>query len=88
MKGTQIHWELGEWLYSCSENASCNNLKILLYQKISGEVFEVDSQMLEFLDYFEEVPTLYERTNVDVVIESGEALKIDYKVFKSCGNGS
>ena len=44
--------------------------------------------MLEFLDYFEEVPTLYERTNVDIVIESGEALKIDYKVFKSCGNGS
>ena len=44
--------------------------------------------MLEFLDYFEEVPILYERTNVDVVIESGEALKIDFKVSKSCKNGS
>ena len=44
--------------------------------------------MLEFLDYFEEVPILYERTNVDVVIESGEALKIDFKISKSSGNWS
>ncbi|XP_035006404.1 gamma-glutamylaminecyclotransferase B-like [Hippoglossus stenolepis] len=38
--------------------------------KIHGEIYEVDDKMLRFLDDFESVPTLYQRTLVQVEVKA------------------
>ena len=42
-----------------------------LFQEISGQIFEVDEKMLQFLDDFEEHPNVYQRVEVNVMVESG-----------------
>ena len=44
-----------------------------LFQEINGQIFEVDEKMLQFLDDFEEHPTVYQRVEVNVVVESGKS---------------
>lgn len=41
--------------------------------RIQGEIYKVDEQMLKFLDAFERVPTMYQRT--PVMVEVMEVLK-------------
>lgn len=36
--------------------------------RIQGEIYEVDEQMLKFLDAFEGVPTMYQRTPITVEV--------------------
>ena len=42
-----------------------------LFQEVSGQIFEVDEKMLQFLDDFEEHPNVYQRVEVNVMVESG-----------------
>lgn len=37
-------------------------------KKVHGEVYEVDEKMLKYLDWFEKVPTMYQRTVVELEI--------------------
>ncbi|KAL3045516.1 hypothetical protein OYC64_013728 [Pagothenia borchgrevinki] len=37
--------------------------------RIKGEIYKVDEKMLKFLDEFESVPTLYQRTEVKLEVE-------------------
>ena len=43
-----------------------------LFQEISGQIFEVDEKMLQFLDDFEEHPNVYQRVEVNVIVESSK----------------
>ncbi|XP_029924588.1 gamma-glutamylaminecyclotransferase isoform X2 [Myripristis murdjan] len=38
-------------------------------QRVRGEIYKVDDQMLKFLDDFETVPTMYQRTEVKLEVE-------------------
>ncbi|XP_020565086.1 gamma-glutamylaminecyclotransferase isoform X1 [Oryzias latipes] len=42
-------------------------------QRVRGEIYEVDERMLAFLDAFESVPSMYQRTVVDLEVEDGGA---------------
>lgn len=44
-------------------------------QAIWGEVWEIDSPKLERLDQMERVPHMYNRIEVDVVLDDGELVK-------------
>ncbi|KAM4710650.1 gamma-glutamylaminecyclotransferase C-like isoform 2-T2 [Anableps anableps] len=37
--------------------------------RVHGEIYEVDEKMLEFLDQFENIPTMYQRTVVELEIK-------------------
>ncbi|XP_061571630.1 gamma-glutamylaminecyclotransferase-like [Cololabis saira] len=37
--------------------------------RVHGEIYEVDNQMLKFLDDFESIPTMYQRTTVEVEVK-------------------
>lgn len=44
--------------------------------RVQGEIYKIDEQMLKFLDDFEAVPTMYQRTPIMVeVMEVGKDLK-------------
>ena len=43
-----------------------------LFQEVSGQIFEVDEKMLQFLDDFEEHPNVYQRVEVNVIVESSK----------------
>ncbi|KAM3857024.1 gamma-glutamylaminecyclotransferase B-like [Diretmus argenteus] len=38
-------------------------------QRVRGEIYRVDERMLEFLDAFESVPTMYQRTRLKLEVE-------------------
>lgn len=38
-------------------------------QQVKGEVYSVNSKMLEFLDMFESIPTMYQRTPVKLEVD-------------------
>ncbi|XP_024150049.1 gamma-glutamylaminecyclotransferase C [Oryzias melastigma] len=40
-------------------------------QRVHGEIYEVDERMLKFLDDFESVPSMYQRTLVELEVEEG-----------------
>ncbi|XP_034091662.1 gamma-glutamylaminecyclotransferase B-like [Gymnodraco acuticeps] len=54
--------------------ASKHNIPFLLNvpgqgHRVKGEIYKVDEKMLKFLDEFESVPTLYQRTEVKLEVE-------------------
>ncbi|KAM9820849.1 gamma-glutamylaminecyclotransferase B-like [Neosynchiropus ocellatus] len=38
-------------------------------QRVHGEIYRVDEQMLKFLDEFESIPTMYQRTSVKLEVK-------------------
>lgn len=57
--------------------ASKNNIPFLLNipgqgHRVQGEIYEVDDKMLKFLDDFEGVPTMYQRTLVSLEVKPTE----------------
>ncbi|XP_062270398.1 gamma-glutamylaminecyclotransferase-like [Scomber scombrus] len=57
--------------------ASENNIPFLLNipgqgHQIQGEIYKVDEQMLEFLDDFEGIPIMYQRTLIKVEVKEWE----------------
>ncbi|KAG7268059.1 hypothetical protein CRUP_014920 [Coryphaenoides rupestris] len=42
-------------------------------RRVRGEIYSVDDRMLSFLDDFERVPTMYQRTAVKLEVDEGEA---------------
>lgn len=40
-------------------------------QRVTGEIYSVDQQMLEFLDWFEECPSLYQRSLIRLEVQDG-----------------
>lgn len=58
--------------------ASKHNIPFLLNlpgqgHRVQGEVYEVDDRMLKFLDDFEGVPTMYQRTLVELEVKEWAA---------------
>ena len=51
-------------------------------QEISGEIYEVDDKLLNFLDDFEETPTVYQRVRVEVTVESGKMENISIYLYQ------
>uniref|UniRef100_A0A087YPT4 Gamma-glutamylaminecyclotransferase n=1 Tax=Poecilia formosa TaxID=48698 RepID=A0A087YPT4_POEFO len=40
--------------------------------RVQGEIYQVDGKMLEFLDSFENIPTMYQRTAVELEIKMAD----------------
>uniref|UniRef100_A0A3B5MT68 Gamma-glutamylaminecyclotransferase n=2 Tax=Xiphophorus couchianus TaxID=32473 RepID=A0A3B5MT68_9TELE len=41
-------------------------------KRVNGEIYQVDGKMLEFLDSFENIPTMYQRTVVELEIKMAD----------------
>ena len=44
-----------------------------MFQEVRGEIFEVDDKMLLYLDNLEEHPTVYQRVEVNTIVETGRS---------------
>ena len=66
------------------KNLYCVNLMYVYsnLQEISGEIYEVDDKLLNFLDDFEETPTVYQRVRVEVTVESGKMENISIYLYQ------
>ncbi|KAK2856999.1 hypothetical protein Q5P01_005734 [Channa striata] len=54
-------------------------------RRVHGEIYEVDNKMLEFLDDFESVPTMYQRSVVKLEVKEWVG-EIEGEVTPSLGN--
>ncbi|XP_032412609.1 gamma-glutamylaminecyclotransferase C-like [Xiphophorus hellerii] len=41
-------------------------------KRVNGEIYKVDEKMLQYLDWFEKVPTMYQRTVVELEIKMAD----------------